>query len=88
MVEENIILTEEEAFVAMQFFLDDFYPHWNSQEDPRAIFTFISFCANVNKPVDPGIWGKWLKCVRRVKAGEDPIRSSGDDPRMTRSPRD
>lgn len=74
MVEKQGTLTVEEAFIAMQFFLDQFYPNRNSGQDPRDIFTFISFLGNVNRPVDPAIWEDWLDCVRRVKAGEEPIR--------------
>lgn len=88
MVNNKDSVTVEEAFIAMQFFLDRFYPNWNSGQDPRDIFTFISFFGNVNKPVDPAIWQDWLECVKRVKAGEDAIRSSGDDPRLARAPRD
>lgn len=74
MVESDDMLTVEEAFIAMQFFLDRFYPNKNSGQDPRDILTFISFFGNVNRPVDPAIWEDWLDCVQRVKAGEEPIR--------------
>lgn len=70
----NDALSAEEAFTAMQFFLDQFYPNSGSGQDPKDIFTFIAFLDNANRPLDPAIWEDWLECIKRVKAGEEPIR--------------
>ena len=58
-------LTFQEAFTAMQLFLEDYYERTHS-DDVGALLGGIQLLED-GMTADPAVWDEWLKCVDKVE---------------------
>jgi len=67
------MLTEEQAFEAMRYFLTAFWKRGGSKSDSDLVdilsWTDRTVCAD-GGTFDPAQWADWLAAVRAVEAGE------------------
>lgn len=62
-------LTEEEAYLAMFKFLENYY-FLTKTDDVGALLGIMNFMED-GKPVDIALWDDWLECIEEVKKQED-----------------
>ena len=61
-------MTEYEVFMAMQYFLEQFYERTGS-DDVGALLGDMLFLES-GKTMDPAAWEDWLIAVKKAKSGQ------------------
>ncbi|NCT73495.1 MAG: hypothetical protein GXC78_03110 [Chitinophagaceae bacterium] len=67
---EKILLTEKEAYVAMQLFVENVWSMTN--DEGLAIMLSSMNILNDGSTADPAYWEDWQDCINKVVAGRKP----------------
>ena len=64
-MKKEIKMTIKEAYMAMQYFLEQFYDRTGS-DDVGGLLGDMLLTDN-EETMDPGIWNDWIEAVKKVK---------------------
>jgi len=62
---EKILLTEQQAYLAMLGFLDGLQKRTNS-DDLAVILGSMDINLFDSKPMDPALWNDWLNAIKQI----------------------
>jgi hypothetical protein len=78
------LLSPEQAFQAMFFFLHDYYQRTEGKAELGDVLGDIQMNSRDDEPADPAAWHDWLAAINAASDDRANLRGQGSERRSTR----